>query len=81
MVRHTVKPGITGYAQVIGCRGEIKKIKDMKERIKLDIFYIENWTFWLDVKIIFLTIGNLLKGDNEDIGSFGGILVSEAPKS
>lgn len=65
MIRHTVKPGITGYAQVRGYRGEIKKIKDMKERIKLDIFYIENWSMWFDIKIIFLTIGNLLKGDDK----------------
>ena len=65
MIRHTVKPGITGYAQVRGYRGEIKKIQDMKERIKLDISYIENWSLWLDVKIIFLTIVKLLKGDDK----------------
>jgi len=63
MVRHTVKPGITGYAQVNGFRGEIKKTRDIKERIKMDIYYIENWSFSLDMKIIFLTIINLLKGD------------------
>jgi len=65
MVRHTIKPGITGYAQVKGFRGEIRKIKDMKDRIKLDISYIENWSVWLDIKIILLTIGNLLKGDDK----------------
>ena len=65
MVRHTVKPGITGYAQVRGYRGEIKKIKDMKDRIKFDIFYVENWSMWFDIKIIFLTIGNLIKGDDK----------------
>jgi len=65
MIRHAVKPGITGYAQVRGHRGEIKKTKDMKERVKLDIFYIENWTLSLDFKIVFLTIGNLLKGDKK----------------
>ena len=63
MIRQAIKPGITGYAQVRGFRGEIKKTKDMKERVKLDIFYIENWSLMLDVKIIFLTIKNLLKGD------------------
>ena len=65
MVRHMVKPGITGYAQVRGCRGEIKKVKDMKERIKLDISYIENWSLWLDIKIAFLTIANIMKGDKK----------------
>jgi putative colanic acid biosynthesis UDP-glucose lipid carrier transferase len=65
MIRHTVKPGITGYAQVNGYRGEIRKIKDMKERIKLDISYIENWSLWFDIKIFFLTIGNFLKGDKK----------------
>jgi lipopolysaccharide/colanic/teichoic acid biosynthesis glycosyltransferase len=44
MIRHTIKPGITGYAQVRGCRGEIKTTRDMKERIKLDISYIESIT-------------------------------------
>lgn len=65
MIRHAVKPGITGYAQVRGCRGEIKVIKDIKERIKLDISYIENWSLTLDIKILFLTIGHLLKGDEK----------------
>ena len=65
MIRHTIKPGITGYAQVKGYRGEIRKIKDMKDRIKLDISYIENWSVWFDMKIILLTIGKLLKGDKK----------------
>ena len=64
MLRHTIKPGITGYAQVRGLRGEIKKIKDMKDRIRLDVFYVENWAWWFDMKIILLTIGNLIKGDD-----------------
>ena len=63
MVRHTVKPGLTGYAQVRGFRGEIKKTRDIKERIKMDLFYIENWSFSLDMKIIFLTIVSILKVD------------------
>lgn len=65
MIRHAIKPGITGYAQVRGARGEIKRVKDIKERIKLDISYIENWSLSLDIKIIFLTIGNLFKGDEK----------------
>lgn len=65
MLRHAVKPGISGYAQVRGYRGEIKTSKDIKERIKLDISYIENWSLTLDIKIIFLTIGNLFKGDEK----------------
>ena len=65
MMRHAVKPGITGYAQVKGCRGEIKTNKDIKERVKLDISYIENWSLSLDIKIIFLTFINLLKTDEK----------------
>ncbi len=65
MIRHAVKPGITGYAQVRGYRGEIKKTRDIKERIKMDISYIENWSLWLDIKIAFLTIGNILAGDEK----------------
>ena len=63
MIRHTVKPGITGFAQINGYRGEIKKTKDIKERIKKDLYYIENWSFSLDLKIIFLTVVKVIKGD------------------
>ncbi len=63
MIRHSVKPGITGYAQVRGRRGEIKRTRDIKDRIKLDLYYIENWSFSLDLKIIFLTVLNIIKGD------------------
>ncbi|TYP99896.1 putative colanic acid biosynthesis UDP-glucose lipid carrier transferase [Tenacibaculum adriaticum] len=63
MDRHAVKPGITGLAQVSGYRGEIKKKNDIKNRVRFDIFYIENWSFYLDVKIIFKTIINVFKGD------------------
>lgn len=55
MVRHFCKPGITGWAQVTGYRGETKEVWQMEERVKRDIWYIENWSFWLDIKIIFLT--------------------------
>jgi putative colanic acid biosysnthesis UDP-glucose lipid carrier transferase len=63
MVRHYVKPGITGLAQSKGYRGEIETKVDMANRIKLDVFYIENWSLLLDIKIIFQTIINVLKGD------------------
>jgi putative colanic acid biosysnthesis UDP-glucose lipid carrier transferase len=56
MARHYVKPGITGLAQATGYRGETQKISDMKNRVKLDRFYIDNWTFFLDIKIILLTV-------------------------
>lgn len=52
MVRHFCKPGITGLAQVSGYRGETKELWQMEERVRYDIMYIENWTFWLDMKII-----------------------------
>lgn len=65
MVRHFVKPGITGLAQVKGYRGEIEKNEDMENRISLDIFYIENWTFLLDLKIIWQTIYNVFKGEEK----------------
>ena len=61
--RHIVKPGITGLAQVSGFRGEIRKKSDIKNRIKLDIFYIENWSFFLDLKIIIKTVLNVFEGD------------------
>ena len=65
MVRHYVKPGITGLAQVSGYRGEIETEKDMVNRIKMDVFYIENWSLILDLKIIYLTIVNILNGDKK----------------
>jgi putative colanic acid biosynthesis UDP-glucose lipid carrier transferase len=55
MQRHRVKPGITGWAQVNGLRGETDTLEKMRKRIEFDLFYIENWSFWLDLKIIFLT--------------------------
>lgn len=59
MQRHRVKPGITGWAQVNGYRGETDTLEKMEKRIEYDLYYIENWSLWLDIKIIFLTI---LKG-------------------
>lgn len=63
--RHIVKPGITGLAQVGGYRGEIKKKSDIKNRVRLDIFYIENWSFFLDIKIIMQTVLNVFKGEEK----------------
>lgn len=63
--RHIVKPGITGLAQISGYRGEIKKKSDIKNRVRLDIFYIENWSFFLDIKIIIQTVLNIFKGEEK----------------
>jgi len=63
--RFAVKPGITGLAQVSGYRGEVKKKADIKNRIRLDIFYIENWSFFLDLKIIFQTLVNIFTGEEK----------------
>ena len=65
MVRHFVNPGITGMAQVKGYRGEIESKRDIINRVKYDIFYIENWSILLDVKIIFLTVFNIFKGEEK----------------
>ncbi|MFV5690793.1 undecaprenyl-phosphate glucose phosphotransferase [Flavobacterium sp. LT1R49] len=65
MVRHYVKPGITGLAQVKGFRGEIETEGDMINRIKFDVFYIENWSLILDLKIIFQTVVNIFKGEEK----------------
>jgi putative colanic acid biosynthesis UDP-glucose lipid carrier transferase len=65
MVRHWVKPGITGWAQVNGARGETKRLSQMEDRIVKDVWYIEHWSFWLDLKIIFLTVYNALRGDKQ----------------
>ena len=56
MVRHFAKPGITGWAQVTGFRGETEELWQMEERIKRDIWYMEHWNFWLDVRIVWLTV-------------------------
>ncbi len=56
MLRHKVKPGITGWAQVNGWRGETDMLAKMENRVKDDLFYIENWSLWFDIKIIWLTV-------------------------
>jgi len=65
MVRHFIKPGITGLAQTKGFRGEVETDKDIINRVRYDIFYIEKWSLLLDLKIIFITIYNTLKGDEK----------------
>ncbi|OSY87018.1 sugar transferase [Tenacibaculum holothuriorum] len=65
LIRNSVKPGITGLAQISGYRGEVIKKSDIENRVRLDIFYIENWSFFLDVKIIFQTIFNFLKEEEK----------------
>lgn len=65
MTRHIVKPGITGWAQVMGARGEIFSHSDMEKRIEKDVWYIQNWSFFLDMKIIFLTLYNIVRGDEQ----------------
>jgi len=64
MIRHLVKPGITGWAQINGYRGETKEAILMQKRIDHDIWYIENWSFLLDVQIILKTVWNMIKGDS-----------------
>lgn len=61
MLRHRVKPGITGWAQVNGWRGETETLEKMEKRIEFDLWYIRNWTLWLDFKIIFLTIPQIFR--------------------
>ncbi|RZM20253.1 MAG: undecaprenyl-phosphate glucose phosphotransferase, partial [Pedobacter sp.] len=64
MVRHFTKPGITGWAQVNGFRGETKEEGSMEGRVRLDIWYLENWSGNLDLKIIFMTIINVVRGES-----------------
>jgi len=63
LVRQYAKPGITGWAQVNGFRGETKVLSDMENRVEYDIWYIENWSFLLDIKIIIKTVINIFKGE------------------
>lgn len=65
MVRHFIKPGITGLAQINGYRGEVETDKDIVNRVRFDIFYLENWTILLDLKIIFKTVVNAIKGEEK----------------
>lgn len=63
MLRHTIKPGITGWAQVNGFRGPTDELWKMEKRVELDVWYAENWNFMLDIKIMFLTVFNAIRGE------------------
>lgn len=65
MIRQFIKPGITGWAQINGYRGEITNDEQIKMRVEKDIWYLENWTLWLDIKILFLTVYSILRGDEK----------------
>ena len=63
MLRHLVLPGISGLAQVNGCRGETKTTEEMQRRVDFDLYYIHRWSFWLDIQIIIQTVVNIVRGD------------------
>ncbi|MEO8720418.1 MAG: undecaprenyl-phosphate glucose phosphotransferase [Ginsengibacter sp.] len=65
MVRQFIKPGITGWAQINGFRGEITNPEQIKQRVNKDLWYLENWNLWLDIKILLLTVYFVFKGDNK----------------
>lgn len=65
LIRNSVKPGITGLAQIRGFRGEVVKKADIENRVRMDIFYIENWSFLLDLKIIIQTFLNFFKKEEK----------------
>jgi undecaprenyl-phosphate galactose phosphotransferase/putative colanic acid biosynthesis UDP-glucose lipid carrier transferase len=67
MVRHFVKPGITGAAQANGYRGDTTDPELMRKRVQYDVWYLENWSFWLDVKIVFLTVWSMVKGNENAV--------------
>ncbi|RMG40915.1 MAG: undecaprenyl-phosphate glucose phosphotransferase, partial [Methanobacteriota archaeon] len=64
MWRHKVKPGITGWAQVNGWRGETDTLEKMEKRVEYDLDYIRRWSIWLDLKIVWLTIFHVFSGEN-----------------
>jgi len=63
-MRHKMKPGITGWAQVNGFRGETPELGMMKRRVESDLWYIESWSPWLDIRIMLLTVIRVLQSDN-----------------
>jgi lipopolysaccharide/colanic/teichoic acid biosynthesis glycosyltransferase len=63
MLRHLIKPGVTGLAQAKGYRGQTDDKYSMKNRVRVDILYIERWTFLLDIKVIWLTMQNMFRGE------------------
>lgn len=64
MLRHHVKPGITGWAQINGWRGETGEIEKMEMRVKYDLYYINNWSLWFDLRIVFMTVLMMVMGKN-----------------
>ena len=66
-LRHYVKPGITGLSQVKGYRGAIDSDEDMEKRIRTDVYYVRNWSYLLDIQIVYLTVMLVLKGDDNAI--------------
>jgi putative colanic acid biosynthesis UDP-glucose lipid carrier transferase len=60
--RHRVKPGITGWAQVNACRGETRTREQLRQRMQYDLYYIENWSIWLDLEILLRTLPAVLRG-------------------
>ncbi|MBR3647076.1 MAG: exopolysaccharide biosynthesis polyprenyl glycosylphosphotransferase [Paludibacteraceae bacterium] len=65
MIRHFVKPGITGWAQVTGFRGETRELWQMEGRVERDIWYIQHWSLWLDLRIIWMTVKTIFKRDEK----------------
>ena len=63
MVRQLLNPGITGWAQVNGARGEVTRPEDIQKRVEYDLWYLENWHLWLDVRIVLMTVANIFKGE------------------
>jgi putative colanic acid biosynthesis UDP-glucose lipid carrier transferase len=63
MIRQFLKPGITGWAQIKGYRGETQNVEQMQKRVEHDLWYLENWSLMLDLKIMFITILNTVKGE------------------
>ena len=64
MFRYRIKPGITGWAQINGFRGETDRVEKMMGRVKLDLYYMQNWSFWLDIKIVAMTLWKGFTGSN-----------------
>lgn len=65
MVRHLVKPGVTGWAQVNGLRGETRQPDLMEKRVEYDVWYLENWSILLDIKIVLLTVWQIISGQHK----------------
>ena len=63
MIKHQVRPGLTGWAQVNGFRGPTDELWKMEKRVELDVWYAENWNFMLDIKIMLLTVFNAMRGE------------------